>query len=327
MPAPRRSVGISATRRLDPDDAVAAPRAPGRSPPCRCRGRGRRGPAATATAEPELDPPDTSAGQWALGQAPYGERVPTRPVANWSRFVLPSTTAPAPLEGRHRGALVGGSVGERRAARGGRQPGHVDVVLHREGEAGEGLHLARGEPGLHSCGLRPGLALVDDGDPDPRRGRRPRSPRGSARPRPWAWGASRQLPGLGPRPALLVERRALACPEHLDLVPAAVEERAAGQPTRTTSPRCAAGARRAPARPAARAARRRTRGTSAAGRTGAAARDPRSGARLRPGSRPAPCGRRTGSRPGPPCRRCTGRRRRCRRRSPASRSGPGCTWS
>ena len=29
----------------------------------------------------------------------------------------------------------------------------------------------------------------------------------------------------------------------------------------------------------------------------------------------ARCGRRTGSRPGPPCRRCTGRRRRCRRRS------------
>ena len=29
------------------------------------------------------------------GTAPYGLRVPTRPVANWSRLVLPSTTAPA----------------------------------------------------------------------------------------------------------------------------------------------------------------------------------------------------------------------------------------
>ena len=65
-------------------------------------------PAATATAEPELDPPDTSDGQWALGQAPYGERVPTRPVANWSRFVLPITTAPARCRAATTGALSAG---------------------------------------------------------------------------------------------------------------------------------------------------------------------------------------------------------------------------
>ena len=48
----------------------------------------------------------------------------------------------------------------------------------------------------------------------------------------------------------------------------------------------------------------------------------------RRGTRPGPCGRRTGSRPDPPSRRCRGRRRRCRPRSPGSRSGPGCTsWS
>ena len=30
-----------------------------------------------------------------LVHAPYGERVPTRPAANWSRLVLPSAIAPA----------------------------------------------------------------------------------------------------------------------------------------------------------------------------------------------------------------------------------------
>ena len=30
-----------------------------------------------------------------MRQAPQGERVPTRPVANWSRFVLPIRIAPA----------------------------------------------------------------------------------------------------------------------------------------------------------------------------------------------------------------------------------------
>ena len=52
-------------------------------------------PAATATALPELLPPlmcSLESTQW---HAPYGERVPTRPVANWSMFVLPMGMAPA----------------------------------------------------------------------------------------------------------------------------------------------------------------------------------------------------------------------------------------
>ena len=44
------------------------------------------------------------------------------------------------------------------------------------------------------------------------------------------------------------------------------------------------------------------------------------------GSTSAACGRRTDSRPALPCRTRTGRRRRCRPRSPASRCAPGCTW-
>ena len=66
-----------------PEPAVSVPRA-----------RSTR-PSATATADPELDPPEIRSGSHALRTAPYGLRVPTRPVANWSRLVLPSTTAPA----------------------------------------------------------------------------------------------------------------------------------------------------------------------------------------------------------------------------------------
>ena len=52
-------------------------------------------PAATATALPELEPPETRSPPNTLSQAPYGERVPVSPVANWSRLVLPTTIAPA----------------------------------------------------------------------------------------------------------------------------------------------------------------------------------------------------------------------------------------
>ena len=52
-------------------------------------------PEATATAEPELEPPETMSLPNTLRGMPYGERTPTRPVANWSRLVLPTTIAPA----------------------------------------------------------------------------------------------------------------------------------------------------------------------------------------------------------------------------------------
>ena len=44
-------------------------------------------------------------------------------------------------------------------------------------------------------------------------------------------------------------------------------------------------------------------------------------------STPGSCARTVDSRPAPPCRRCTGRRRRCRRHWAASRCAPDCTWS
>ena len=52
-------------------------------------------PSATATAEPELEPPLMYFSSNAFFTAPYAERVPVRPVANWSRLVLPISTPPA----------------------------------------------------------------------------------------------------------------------------------------------------------------------------------------------------------------------------------------
>src|SRR6478736_2705415 len=68
-----------------PDPAVSVPSASGTRP------------APTAMAEPELEPPGISAGLNRFLGTPYGERTPTRPVANWSRLVLPITSAPARL--------------------------------------------------------------------------------------------------------------------------------------------------------------------------------------------------------------------------------------
>src|SRR5271168_1695104 len=86
LSAPR--VGLSPTRLLNaagtrPEPAVSVPR------------EKLTKPFATATAEPELDPPAMKRSSNTLVHTPYGERTPTRPVANWSRFVLPMSIAPA----------------------------------------------------------------------------------------------------------------------------------------------------------------------------------------------------------------------------------------
>lgn len=65
-------------------------------------------PSATATAEPELEPPLMRDGSWAPRTAPCGERVPTRPVANWSRLVVPRTRAPASRRRATTGASASG---------------------------------------------------------------------------------------------------------------------------------------------------------------------------------------------------------------------------
>ena len=65
-------------------------------------------PSATATAEPLLLPPAMRSRLTAQRTAPYGLRVPTRPVANWSRFVLPMQSAPASTRARTAGASEAG---------------------------------------------------------------------------------------------------------------------------------------------------------------------------------------------------------------------------
>src|SRR5258707_15593160 len=74
---PTRPLNAAGTRPLP---AVSVPSAKSTSP------------VATATALPELEPPETCRSENTERQAPYGERVPTRPVAYWSRFVFPSGT-------------------------------------------------------------------------------------------------------------------------------------------------------------------------------------------------------------------------------------------
>ncbi len=52
-------------------------------------------PSATASAEPELEPPEIKSPPYTLRGIRYGVRVPFSPVANWSRLVLPTYSAPA----------------------------------------------------------------------------------------------------------------------------------------------------------------------------------------------------------------------------------------
>ena len=54
-------------------------------------------PNATETADPALEPPEIYSGLKLFFTAPYGERVPTKPVANWSKLVLPTGIAPASI--------------------------------------------------------------------------------------------------------------------------------------------------------------------------------------------------------------------------------------
>ena len=145
-------------------------------------------PAPTAAPEPDDEPPGKKRSSKGFRGVPYGERVPTRPAANWSMLVLPTITPPAAphaqpqaahrlkgpttqhgdkamklninalqerfcgpeqaecpkqvspghtsvkqgLDGR---SAARGHVAEGGARSGGREPGHVDVVLHSKRHA------------------------------------------------------------------------------------------------------------------------------------------------------------------------------------------------
>ena len=116
-------------------------------------------PSATATADPELDPPDTRSGSVACRTAPNGLRTPTSPVANWSRLVLPRTTAPASTSAWTAGAVTGAGPG--RPAGSVAKDGHAAVVgspatstlsLTASVEPGQRQHRTGGEPGVDRPG-------------------------------------------------------------------------------------------------------------------------------------------------------------------------------
>lgn len=72
---PRTPLSAAGTR---PEPAVSVATANGTSP------------RATASADPELDPPEIICPPYTLRGTVYGARVPLSPVANWSRLVLPT---------------------------------------------------------------------------------------------------------------------------------------------------------------------------------------------------------------------------------------------
>ena len=65
----------------------------------------------------------------------YGVRVPFRPVANWSRLVLPIRIAPASSSALDHRRGLGRHVGVARAGQRGRPAGDVDAVLDPERDA------------------------------------------------------------------------------------------------------------------------------------------------------------------------------------------------
>src|SRR5690606_21400307 len=69
--------------------------------------------AATAAAEPELDPPGTRSGSQGFRVGPNAEFSPLEPMANSSRLVFPTITAPASTSRRTAVAVKGDSYSSR----------------------------------------------------------------------------------------------------------------------------------------------------------------------------------------------------------------------
>ena len=96
-------------------------------------------PAATATADPPLDPPGDPRSSHGLRVGPKAECSVDEPIANSSQFVLPTITAPAALESLDDGGGVGRDVMfEHPRSGGGLHAGGADVVLQRDGDAEQG---------------------------------------------------------------------------------------------------------------------------------------------------------------------------------------------
>ena len=149
-----------------PDPAVSVPSAKETSP------------AATATADPELDPPETSRPPKTLSQAPNGERTPVSPVANWSRLVFPTRIPPASSRRRTDSALRAGQYAN---------AGHAAVV---------------GRPAASMLSLiAKGMPNIGRPDMSPARSRRSRAS-SSARRRSRSSGIREIQTGFSPGPQL-----------------------------------------------------------------------------------------------------------------------------
>ena len=128
--APTRCRASASARRC-----CRTPPARGRTRRCRCPARTARSPRRRRSPSRMTIRPARAPASNTLRGMPYGLRVPTSPVANWSRLVLPSSTAPASSRRCTAGAVVPRRVGEAGTGGGGRQAGDVDVVLDRERHA------------------------------------------------------------------------------------------------------------------------------------------------------------------------------------------------
>ncbi len=117
-------------------------------------------PAATAAAEPPLEPPGTRVVSWGLRVGPNAEFSVLEPIANSSRFVLPITTAPASRSRVTTVASYGGFQPSRIRRRAGRRdPTRAHVVLEGDRYAGEQSRVLPGSDGLVDLD-RPGPGLV-----------------------------------------------------------------------------------------------------------------------------------------------------------------------
>ena len=119
-------------------------------------------PAATAAADPPLEPPGIRSRSHGLRVTPYAEFSVDEPIANSSQLVLPTMTAPAALEALDDCRVVGREVAlqdPRRRRR--RHPRGADVVLegHRHADERQVLELVPAGVDLRRAGHR--ALLVD----------------------------------------------------------------------------------------------------------------------------------------------------------------------
>ncbi len=139
-----------------PEPAVSVPSASGTRP------------AATATAEPELDPPGMSSASNGVARNAVGRAHADQAGRELVEIGLADDDGAGRAQPRHRGGVAPRRVGEGRAGGGGRQAGDVDVVLHGDRHAVERQRRWRSFA-VERLGFGDGLGLVAQRDEHRRR--------------------------------------------------------------------------------------------------------------------------------------------------------------